>query len=81
MGGRASEWRASERASERGASEQEAKNIEKVNRAWMLKDKIIENCFLLKVHKSVRGWIEVQADQYIPIRTLTISGDPLDAAS
>ena len=32
-----------------------------------------------RLHKSVRGLIEVQTDQYIPIWTLTTSGDPLVA--
>ena len=31
------------------------------------------------MHKSVRGWLEVRADLYMPIRTLTTWGNPLGA--
>ena len=31
----------------------------------------------MRVHKLDRGWIEVQADLYIPIRTGTVLGNPL----
>ena len=30
---------------------------------------------IFKAHQSVRGWIEVQADPYILIHTLTTPGD------
>ena len=36
-----------------------------------------DNCFVSMGHKSIRDWIEVRADSYIPIRTLTNPRDPL----
>ena len=29
----------------------------------------------MRTHKSVGGWVELRDDPYIPIRTLTTSGD------
>ena len=55
--------------------------IARIHFQYLWDAKLSKNVFLLKVHKSVRGWIEVRANPYIAIRTITTPEDPWGPSS